>query len=154
MNRFREGYGEGPLHMIAVIASFGIATYAFFEIAAGSSPINFAIWFIGAIIAHDMLAFPLYSAFGAIAGAGLGRPDLTPGIFSVNFVRIPALLSAFIFIVWFPIILGFSEPEVIESTGLGTDPFLGRWLLLTGVMFLVSGVLYAVKLRQLRRARP
>ncbi len=151
MEKFRSTYGEGPLHLIAVIASFGIATYAFFEIAAGSAPINFAIWFIGAIVAHDMLAFPIYSAFGLIAGAGLQRPDLTPGIFAINFVRIPALLSGFVFIVWFPVILGFSEPEVIESTGLDTSPFLGRWLLLTGVMFLISGVVYAIRLRQARK---
>ncbi len=108
-----------------MIASFAIATYAFFEIAAGSAPVNFAIWFIAAIVVHDMIAFPLYSVLGVIAGAGLQRPDLTPGLFSINFVRIPALLSGFVFIVWFPVILGFSEPEVMESTGLGTDPFLG-----------------------------
>jgi hypothetical protein len=150
MEKLRAIYGQGPLHLIAVVASFAIATYAFLEIADTSHPINFAIWFVGAIVAHDMIAFPLYSALGAIAGAGLQRPDLTPGLFSINFVRIPALLSAFVFIVWFPIILGLSETEVVESTGLGTSPFLGRWLLLTGVLFLASGTLYAVKLRRVR----
>jgi hypothetical protein len=150
MERFRSSYGQGPLHLIAVVASFAIATYAFLEIAAGSAPVNFAIWFIAAIVVHDMIAFPLYSMLGVIAGAGLQRPDLTPGVFGINYVRIPALLSAFVFIVWFPVILGFSEDEVVESTGLGTDPFLGRWLLLTGVLFLISGLLYALKLRRVR----
>ena len=150
MARFRSSYGAGPLHLIAVIASLAIVMYAVLEIAGTAHPVNFALWFIAAIVVHDMIAFPLYSALGVIAGAGLQRPDLTPGIFSINFVRIPALLSAFVFIVWFRVILGFSEPEVIESTGLGTDPFLGRWLLLTGVMFLISGLLYAVKLRRVR----
>ncbi len=148
MAKLRTGYGAGPLHLIAVIASFAVATYAFLEIADTAHPVNFLVWFVGAIVVHDMLAFPLYSILGVIAGAGLQRPDLTPGLFSINFVRIPALLSGFVFIVWFPVILGFSEPEIVESTGLGTDPFLGRWLLLTGVLFLGSGVLYAVKLRR------
>jgi len=154
MEKFRSTYGKGPLHLIAVIASFAIATYAFFEIAAGSAPVNFAIWFIAAIVAHDMLAFPLYSVLGVIAGKTIGpRPAAPAGLTAINFVRVPALLSGFAFIVWFPIILGFSEPEVIESTGLDTGPFLGRWLLLTGVLFLASGLLYALQLRKLRRAR-
>lgn len=151
MGKLRSSYGAGPLHLIAVIASFAIVMYAVLEIAGTSHPVNFAFWFIAAIVVHDMIAFPLYSALGAIAGVGLQRPELTPGLFSINFVRIPALMSAFVFIVWFPVILGFSEPEVIESTGLGTGPFLGRWLLLTGILFLGSGVLYAVKLRRVPR---
>ena len=124
--------------------------YAVLEIAGTAHPVNFALWFDrrDRRARHDRLS----ALFGARRDRRSRAPaaDLTPGIFSINFVRIPALLSAFVFIVWFPVILGFSEPEVIESTGLGTDPFLGRWLLLTGVMFLISGLLYAVKLRRVR----
>lgn len=149
MGAFRSRYGQGPLHLMAAIASFAIATYAFLEIAAGSAPINFAIWFIAAIVAHDLIAFPLYSVLGAIAGLGLYEPPSAPA--GINYLRIPALLSAFACIVWFPVILGVSEREIIETTGFGTDPYLGRWLLLTGVLFAISAVLYAIRLRLARR---
>jgi len=157
MALFRSRYGEGPLHLLAAIASFAIATYAFLEIADGTAPLNFAIWFVAAIVLHDMLAFPFYSILGMIVGETLRDPPAAPARPSaLNFVRVPALLSAFFFIVWFPVILGFSDTEVVESTGLDTDPFLERWLLLTGAMFAISAVLYAVKLRgglRSRRAR-
>jgi len=151
MGRLHSQYGEGPLHLLAVIASFAIATYAFFEIAAGTAPINFAIWFVAAIVVHDMLAFPLYSVLGVIAGEAIGpRPATSAGPTALNYVRVPALLSGFAFIVWFPLILGLGEAEFVESTGLDTDPYLGRWLLLSGVLFAGSALVYAVKLRRAR----
>ena len=151
MALFRSRYGEGPLHLLAAIASFAIATYAFLEIADGTAPLNFAIWFVAAIVLHDMLAFPFYSILGVIVGETLRDPPAAPARPSaLNYVRVPALLSGFAFIVWFPLILGFGEDEFVESTGLDTDPYLGRWLLLSGVLFAASALVYAV---QIRRAR-
>jgi hypothetical protein len=148
MAAFRSRYGERPLHLLAAIASFAIAGYAILEIAETSAPISFAIWFVGAIVVHDMIAFPFYSVLGVIVGGGLYEPPASPA--GINYLRVPALLSIFLFIVWFPVILGFSEPEIVESTGLGTEPFLGRWLLLTGAMFAISAVIYAFRLRRRR----
>jgi len=51
-------------------------------------------------------------------------------------------------LVWFPLVLGLSGSTFRSNTGLGSEPYLGRWLLLTGVLFAVSGLAYAV-----RRAR-
>ncbi|MDQ3758690.1 MAG: hypothetical protein M3331_01915, partial [Actinomycetota bacterium] len=105
-----------------------------------------------AIIAHDMLAFPLYSLLGAIAGGALrDRPSGSAGPPALNYLRVPALLSAFAFVVWFPVILGFSDSEVEESTALGTDPFLERWLLLSGALFAISALAYALRIRRARR---
>lgn len=149
--RFRDEYGDGPLHLLAVIASFAIATYAFLEIAGGREPLNFAVWFVFAIVAHDLIAFPLYSALGLLAGRVLrerSEPKTGPG--ALNYVRVPALMSALVLVVWFPLILGFGEAEFVETTGLDTDPYLGRWLALTGVLFGVSAVLYALRLRRER----
>ena len=42
--------------------------YAFVEIAGQPAPVSFAIWFAGAIVAHDLVAFPLYSLLDLIAG--------------------------------------------------------------------------------------
>lgn len=141
----RDRYGAGPLHLIAVIASFAIAGYAFVEIANHPSLISFAIFFAGAIVAHDMIAFPIYSTLNRIAGdasaaAGFSGP-------SINYVRVPALLSAFAFVVWFPLILGLSSHTYEADTGHAEPDYLARWLLLTAALFLISGLVAAIKRR-------
>jgi hypothetical protein len=140
----RSRYGEGPLHLLAVVASFAIVAYAFGEIVERPGALSFVVWFGGAVIAHDLIAFPLYSLFGLVAGRTAG--DHTRA--AINYVRVPALLSAFAFVVWFPFILGLSGEEYEAASGLSADPFLGRWLLLTAALFAGSGVAYAVTLRR------
>ncbi len=144
--RFRESYGAGPLHLIAVVASLALAGYALLEIAGRPAPLNFAIWFGLAIVAHDLVAFPLYSLLGALAGRAL-PPAHEAGRMALNHVRVPALLSGLALIVWFPLILGLDEAQFQAASGLSTDPYIGRWLLLTGTLFAGSGVLLAFRLR-------
>ena len=79
-----------------MIASFAIVGYAFLEIAQRPGPVSFAIFFAGAIVAHDLIAFPIYSALDGIAGRAGGR-GIGPAAF--NYLRVPALLSGFAFIV-------------------------------------------------------
>ncbi len=92
---------------------------------------------------HDAIAFPLYTALNRLA---LGRARR-----SVNHVRVPALLSGFAFVVYFPLILGLGDGRYERATSLSQDVYLGRWLLLCGAMFAVSALLYAVRAR---RAEP
>jgi hypothetical protein len=143
---FRRAYGSGPLHLIAVVASLAVAGYAFLEIADRPAPLNFAVWFALAIVAHDLLAFPLYSLLGAIAGRAL-LPAGDTGRIALNHLRVPALLSGLALIVWFPLILGLDKGRFAAATGLSADPYLGRWLLLTAVLFAGSGLLLALRLR-------
>ena len=149
--RFRDAYGAGPLHLIAVIASLALAGYALVEIAERPAPVNFAIWFGLAIVAHDLIAFPLYSLLGAIAGRAL-LPAGEAGRLALNHVRVPALLSGLSLVVWFPLILGLDEARYADATGLSADPYLGRWLLLTALLFAGSGVLLAIRLRASTRS--
>lgn len=152
MNRgFRERYGDGPLHAIAAAASFAIAGYAFLEIARNPGPISFAVFFAGAIVAHDLLAFPIYSGLNAIAGgagraAGLGRA-------AINYLRVPALLSGFALIVWFPLILDLDPANYEAAAGRPPADYLARWLALTAALFVGSGVAYALRRRRSTRAR-
>lgn len=144
---FRARYGNGPLHLLAVVASFAVATYAFLEIAERPSPLGFALWFAGAIIAHDLIAFPLYSLLGLIAGRVALRAGAGARTGAINWVRVPALLSALAFVVWFPLILGLSSEAYGAASGRSTDPYLDRWLLLTAALFVGSGVLWAIRAR-------
>jgi hypothetical protein len=230
----RRWYGANPLHLLALLAAFGLAGYAVHAVMAAGQWTGFAEWFAVAIVAHDLLLFPLYSladlslrhllpggshgrrpappaspaqpaergpfqAFqpaghtapspsgppgappGRPPGAPLGGP---PGGTSVtlrpipaqqapaqparqaaeqpggvapawppllNYVRIPVIFSLLLLMTFFPMILGLSEPELHRASGLGTGPYVWRWLGVTGVMFAISAGCYAVKTRRLVR---
>jgi hypothetical protein len=143
--RLRRGYGTGPLHLLSHVAALALAGYAFTRIFAGAQPWNVVLWFAGAVLVHDAIAFPLYTALNRVAFGRAGR--------AVNHVRVPALLSVLAFIVFFPLILGLGDGRYERATALSQDVYLGRWLLLCGAMFAVSALLYAVRARRAQPAR-
>jgi hypothetical protein len=149
--RLRGAYGAGPLHLIAVVASLALAGYAVLEIADRPAPVNFAIWFGLAIVAHDLIAFPLYSLLDRVAGRALA-PAGEARRLALNHLRVPALLSGLALIAWFPLILGLDDARFAAATGLSPSLYLGRWLLLTAVLFAGSGLLLAIRLRASARA--
>src|SRR6266853_1206159 len=58
------------------------------------------------------------------------------------------LLALLLLLVWFPLILGLSATTYQRASGLVTDPYLWRWLAVTGVMFALSAVSYALARRR------
>jgi hypothetical protein len=67
----------------------------------------------------------------------------------INYVRIPVAFSMLLLTVFFPLILGLSQPEYHRASGLNTQPYLWRWLAITGVMFVISAVTYALRMRRM-----
>lgn len=137
----RERYGAGPLHLVLLLASFALAGAAALQVVGDPLRLRFAVWFLGSVLLHDLVLFPLYAALDRSATATLGRA-------AVNHLRVPALLSGLLLLVFAPVILQRSEPAYGAASGLTQDAYLGRWLLLTGVLFLGSAVLYAVRRRR------
>lgn len=138
-------YGEGPLQLILLLASFALAGYAGVRLLADDW-VGVALWFVGAALLHDLVLLPLYAVADRALQAGLGRRrrDL------VNFVRVPAALSLLLLLVWFPLITG--QVERYESaTGLPAGVFLARWLLVTAALF--GGSALWLLLRRLRTSR-
>jgi hypothetical protein len=156
MARFRAAYGDSPLHLLAVLASFAIAGYAFLRIVENPSALGTLVWFAGAAIAHDLLAFPLYSALNLIAGRAVGGPEeareAARRVPLINHLRIPAFLSLLALLMFFPLILGFDSRDYERDAGLSPDVFLTRWLGLCAALFLGSALIYAVRLRRGGRA--
>jgi hypothetical protein len=159
--RIRHWYGASPLHLLSLLAAFALAGYAVRAVIAAGQFRGFAIWFAVAIIGHDLLLFPLYSLAdlsaqrlvprwaGRRSSRQLGTaPDEVPGPPAINYVRIPVAFSLLILLVFFPLILGLSEPEYHRASGLTTQPYLWRWLAVTGVLFAGSAVLYALRCRR------
>ena len=80
-------------------------------------------------------------------------PEL-PALAWINYIRVPAALSGLLLLVWFPLILRLPAPYS-SSTGLSADPYVWHWLAVTGTLFLLSAVAFALRLRrQSRTAAP
>jgi hypothetical protein len=229
----RRWYGASPLHLLALLAAFALAGYALRGVIEAGQWRGFAVWFVVAIIGHDLLLFPLYSladlslrgllparltrrrpippaaaestaatstgtrpATGAerttrtrpatavpaarqpigwdhltapaarqpigwdhltapAAPASHAKTEATParalvaGPPLINYVRIPVAFSLLLLMVFFPLILRLSQPQYHRASGLSTQPYLWRWLAITGVIFAISAVTYALRLRRM-----
>ena len=154
--KFRYEYGAGPLHLIAVIASLALALYAILRIFEIPSTGGILLWMGAAIVAHDFIALPIYSLFLRVAeeGADAAMPTRRRALLTLNHIRIPAAFSALLLLISFPLILSLDEPRYKLTTGLDLDRYIGNWLLITGVLFAVSGLALALKLRSRAAERP
>ena len=139
----RRRYGAGPLHLLALIASFALAAAALAHFLDTGAPINLLAWFVGAIVGHDLILFPLYTGLDRLAG----RAEPSTRVPVVNHIRVPAVLSGLLLLVYFPLILRLSAPVYEKATALNPQVYLGRWLAITAGLFLISAIAYAIRLR-------
>jgi hypothetical protein len=153
-SRFREAYGAGPLHLVAILATFAVAGYAL-DRALGltSNPDRILIWLGGSIVAHDLILFPLYALIGFLAAGALLRDRRDRlGVAALNHLRVPALLSGLLLLVWYPLVAGPADRTFMRLTGLSKDVYLERWVLLSAALFAASAAVFALRLPGLRRA--
>src|SRR5689334_9819204 len=153
MRRQLRWYGASPLHLLALLACFGLAGYAAARLVS-SHPIAVIVWFVGAVIGHDLLLVPLYSLADRSAMAAVRHRDpQLPVAPWINYVRVPAALSGLLLLVWFPLIFRLRSPYH-ASTALSADPYAWHWLAVTGALFLLSAVAFALRLRGKAHAAP
>ncbi|RFZ45304.1 hypothetical protein DAVIS_01134 [Mycobacterium marinum] len=158
--RFGRYYGAHPLHLLTMLAGLALVGYivATFKIATLWNPgtwwQSIAVWFAAAVIGHDLVAFPVYSLVDRIFAVRWGRARSGSREVSVrNYLRIPAMGSALTLLIFLPGIIEQGASTYHAATGETQEPFLGRWLLLTAVMFALSAATYAVRLVLARRRR-
>jgi uncharacterized membrane protein len=154
MRRFREGYGAGPIHLLAVLASFAIAAYALSRaLDLTRNPDRIVLWLGGSIVAHDLVLFPIYAVLGALAAGAIvgGKTRSRLRIAALNHLRVPALLSGLLLLVWFPLVADKGERSFMRVSGLSKDVYFGRWLLITAALFGGSALLFLLRLRRLSR---
>ncbi|HEX3822835.1 MAG TPA: hypothetical protein VHV79_00035 [Mycobacteriales bacterium] len=146
LNRFRQLYGANPLHLLAFIASFALAGYAATELFH-TMTIRVAVWFVGAALGHDLLLVPLYSLANislAKIWQRVPRPESVPWL---NYIRFPVAISALLLVIFFPEISRRRTAQ-FASSGLSNHPYFAHWLLITGILFAVSALTYAIRLRR------
>ncbi len=162
MARFRRHYGASPLHLIAFIASLaivGAAVTGWLEEPAISIR-YILIWFLGAIVAHDLILLPLYSLLDrtglaisrrdgrqpAAAGppeqqAAERAPTRSPGWV---YVRVPLILSGLLLLVFGAEILREGNATFHVASGHSQDVYLSRYLMVVAALFLISGFAYLI----------
>ncbi|GAA2373967.1 hypothetical protein [Dactylosporangium salmoneum] len=151
MARFIRWYGANPLHLLALICAFAVAGYAAVRLFA-VQPIGVAVWLVGAAIAHDLILFPLYAVADRSARSVLHRraADLHT-IPWINYLRVPAVLSGLLLLVWFPLVFRM-VPGFEAATALSQDVYLGRWLAITAVLYGGAALAFALSARRTRAA--
>jgi hypothetical protein len=140
---FARHYGARPWHLLSLLASFVLAGYAVSRLLDDLPVLlRIGIWFIGAAVVWDLVLGPVMALVDRGLHAGLARrPRRLP---LLNYVRVPALLSALLLVVWAPLILQRSASTYQAKTGLTTDPYLERWLAVTAVLVVASAAAYAL----------
>jgi hypothetical protein len=141
VSRFRRRYGASPLHALAHLAAFAMSGFALLQLVDVRAAGNVLAWFIAAVVLHDLVLLPSYSALDRVAQTVGGRVP------AVNHLRVPAGLSALLLLVYFPLILGRSTGKLEQVSGAPAADYLARWLLVSGVLFAGSAALYLVRSR-------
>lgn len=154
---FRRVYGSHPLHLLTLIAGFALFGYVMVTIGPQAlwNPRTWwqsiVVWFAAAIIAHDLVLFPIYALVDRMLLLSWRIPM---PVRVLNYIRVPTMASALTLVVFLPGIIEQGALTYQAATGQTQEPFLGRWLLLTAALFATSAVAYAIRLALARKARP
>lgn len=177
--RFRSLYGERPLHLVILLASFALCGYAAAKLLEGDWR-GIAEWFVGAAVIHDLVLVPLYGGTDWVLhrvlreGGGPGSDAAPPEearpeeatravedahrssvrLAVVHHIRVPAFISLLLLLVYWPLISQDAGSHYQAATLLTPGVFPVRWLLITAALFTASAALLCVRLWRGRAHRP
>jgi hypothetical protein len=134
----RARYGASPLHLLAHLAVLPLVAWALLQVIDRPDAIRIVVWLALSAVVHDLVLLPFYSALDRAGQRAAPRP-------AVNYLRVPALLSGLLLLVFFPAISGKGEPSFQRTSGLTYDGYLARWLLITAALFAISAVAYRLR---------
>ena len=150
MDIFRRWYGAHPLHLLALLASLALVGYAA-QFLLVTNTVRVAVWLVGAAVLHDVVLLPLYVlADRSITEIWRRAPrQTTTAVPWLNHVRFPGAISLLLLLIFFPEI-SRRRTALQSDSRLSSSPYLAHWLLVTGILFAVSALLYALRLRRHR----
>ena len=141
----RGFYGAHPLQLLILAASFAVASYAGLHLLAAPSWPLILAWFVGAVIGHDLVLFPLY-ALADRAIRPLTEPERRRRVPVINHLRVLTLGTLLTFLLFFPGIIRQGAGSFQTASGLEGQPYLARWLLLVAALFATSALLHTARL--------
>jgi hypothetical protein len=137
--RARLRYGAPVWHLAAHAAAFAAIAYALSRLLQPSvgRPLMILVWLVAGAALHDLVFLPLYSLADRGVRVAAGR--------AVNYVRVPAVISGVLLLVYFPLILSKAPAAYERNTGRPPPDYLARWLAITAGLFVVSGLLWLLR---------
>ena len=141
MRALGRHYGATPLHLLLHVALFAAFAWVALQVADARGAANIALWFLAAIVLHDLVLLPFYSSIDRAAGRGVRGAG-------INHVRVPLVLSGVLLGLFFPAILGLNDESFARVAGTEPSGYLERWLVVTAVLFAASAALYVVRVRR------
>lgn len=143
-------YGAHLWHLLVLLALLAATAYVVSLLLGRPELFRLGVWFLGCAVAWDLALGPALAAVDAVLRRTVGRMG-APGVQPLNHVRVPALLSGTLLLVFAPLVLRRSEGVYAAKAGLHEGPFLGRWLVVTVVLFAASALWLAVDVLRARR---
>jgi hypothetical protein len=138
----RRRYGASGVHLAAHLTAFAIAAYALAQALGGRGARDVVVWLVAGALLHDLVLVPAYSAADwATRRVVRGRVP------AINHVRVPAVISGVLLLVYFPLVLSRAPGNIERATGHRPADYGLRWLIVTAVLFAASGLLYAARVR-------
>ena len=152
--RFSRLYGARPWHLLSLLASFALTAYAVRRLFDETSAVaQIALWFVGGAVLWDLVLGPALALADRVVRPRLGAVQVR-GVSPLNHLRVPALVSSLLLLVFAPSIFQRSEQRYQAKAGLLQDPYLDRWAAVTLSLFALSALTYVVAvLRTHRRGR-
>jgi hypothetical protein len=149
---FRRRYGANATHLAAHLAGFAIAALAFDRIFSSGDVKQLCLWYLGFVIAHDLIFVPAYTGLDRLFRATIARLPLPrrTSVPVLNYVRTPALISGLLLIIYLPLISRRSDGEYFALSGHHLTHYLRNWLLITATLFVGSGLIYALRVARRR----
>jgi hypothetical protein len=141
----RRRYGASPLHLLAHLALLPLAGWALLQILQLNTARTILLWFLGAVVLHDLVLLPAYSALDRAAQRAKGS--------AVNYVRVPAGIWLLLGLVFYPVIAARGDAAYHRVSGRHFEGYLGRWLLAGAVLFSISAIAYTARAASRRRTR-
>lgn len=92
-NAFARLYGSHPLHLLTMIAGFAVLGYVVATVKPATlwNPDvwwqSIVVWFAGAVVAHDLVLFPVYAGLDRLLSRRAPRPG--PDVPVLNHLRVP-----------------------------------------------------------------
>ena len=134
----RARYGASPIHLLAHLILLPIVGWALLSVLDFRASSNVVLWFVAAVILHDLILLPAYSALDRLAQKTTPRTV-------VNYVRVPAGLSLLMLLVFWSTIRGKGDGNFHYTSGLNYEGYFGRWLLVSAGLFAISGATLLVR---------
>jgi hypothetical protein len=147
---FARRYGAHPAHLAGHLLLFALAFWAISTMLDMRAAGNWLLWLVAAAVLHDLVLLPLYAVPDRVLARGLAGRG-APRVRVINHIRVPVAVSGVLLLVSFPLVLERAPGNIARVAGFAPSGYLAAWLGLSAGAFLLSAIVYGVRLARVAR---